>query len=196
MGSYQRFMFPILIVFLLIVLIATFRAFLLPYIIEPIALLFWAFWRVISSVDQNIYWILLIVICAILVFRIIPSIRDGTPNPAYNGRKKSLNQVEHWQKLIKEAALGKDESRRFRESLETLLVTVAAQEEQSETTAIKEAISEGRNPLSFPTQRILLFGPRWFRGWANKFLPQDYTLIDETLRWMEIELELKHDNEP
>jgi len=41
-----------------------------------------------------------------------------------------------------------------------------------------------------------LFGPRWFRKMASKFFPQDYTLIDDTLRWIEIELELKHDNEP
>ena len=196
MGSNKKLVFPLLIVLFLIVLTATFRVFLLPYIIEPIALLFWAFWRVISSVDQTIYWILLIVIGAILVFRIIPSNREERLNPAYNGRKKSLNRVEHWQKLIKEAALGKDESKRLRESLEVLLATVAAQEGQSETTAMKEAITRREIPSPLSAQRFRLFGPRWFRGWMSKFTPQDYTLIDKTLRWMEIKLELKHDNEP
>lgn len=195
MGSNKKLLFPI-IVFLLIVLIATFRVFLLPYVIAPIALLFWAFWRVISSVDQTIYWILLIVTCALLVLRIIPSVREETPNPAYNAKKKSLNRVEHWQKLMKDAALGKDESKRLCESLEALLVNVAAQEEQSETTAIKDAIAEAKFPLALSKQRSLLFGPRWFRPWVSKFFPQDYTLIDETLRWMESELELNHDNEP
>lgn len=196
MGNYKKFAHLIIIVFLPVVLIATFRVFLLPYVIEPIALLFWAIWRIISSVDQNIYWFLLIMTCTILVFRIIPSMGEETPNPVYSSRKKSLDRVEHWQKLIKEAALGKDENRRLHESLETLLKTVAAQEGVSETTAMKEIIIKGNTSVSLSTHRTLFFGPRWFRQWESKFLPQNRTLIDETLRWMEIELELNHDSEP
>lgn len=213
MNNSKQFAIPILITILLVILIISFRSFLLTNIVEPVALLFWAVWRIIASVDQNVYWIVLIVFCSILVFRLFPSGRENSHELAYNYRDKSLDRVEHWRTLIKDAALGNSERRRLRDSLKVLLTTVVAQDEHSEPTGLEEGIANGKIPLPLTTQRflypqngmhrsfsmnqqlnILSLAPRWLRRWAGKFIHQDHILIDETLRWMEIELEINDEN--
>jgi len=213
MGRYQKFMLPTLIIVIFVILVVSFRSFLLANIIEPIALLLWAIWHVISSVDQHIYWVILIVIYSILAIRLLPSGIEDSHESAYGRMDQSPSRVDYWQSLIKDAALGSDENERLHGNLKNLLLTVVDQDERAETVELEDVIAKGKTPLSLTTQRLLFpqneadrnfpvgqrlkflyFGPRWLRGWANRFVHQDYTLMDETLRWMEIELELNDEN--
>jgi len=201
------------IIVLFVTLIVSFRSFLLANLIEPFALLLWALWQVVSSVDQHIYWIVLIAICSILVIRIFPSTNESSREAAYNHRDRPLSRVDYWQSLIKNATLGNDGNQRLHDNLKNLLTTVVTQDGQPEPTQLEEGIAKGKTPLP-PTVKSFLFppnrtrkkfpigwqlnlpflGPRWLRRWANKFIHQDYTMIDETLRWMEIELEINDEN--
>lgn len=213
MGKNKQFAFPMLITALLVILIVSLRSFLLRNIVEPIALLFWALWRVITSVDQQIYWISLIIFCSILVLRLFPSEADGPAGTAYKVRNKSLSRVEHWQTLIKNSALGKAESSRLRDSLEALLMAIIADDKQFDSNELEEIVAKGKVSIPFATQHYLFsqvgkdkkfpekfkfmvvpFVPRWLRKWMGKFIHQDYTLIEETLRWMEIKLEINDEN--
>lgn len=208
-NNYKQFALPILISILLVGLMVSFRSFLLAYVIEPIALLFWAFWRVIASVDQHIYWFALIVFCSILVLRLLPTGNDSSSASAYNDREKSLNRVEHWQTLIKNATLGNEESRLLRDNLKDLLISIGAQDEQSEPMELEDIFMKGEISLPLAVQQylfspvdnggrfsifqkinLIFLAPRWIRKWISKFIYQDNTLIDETIRWMEIELEI------
>ena len=212
MGNNKQFAFPILIMLLLVILIVSFRFFLLANVVRPVALLLWALWRVISSVDQQIYWMGLIILCSILVLRLFPSDNNSTES-AYRNRDKSLGRVEHWQTLIKDSTLGNNESKRLHDSLKDLLSTVVAEDEQSEPTKLENGITKGKSRLPFTSQTLLFpqnktqknlsiglppnpifLLPRWLRSWASRFVRHDYTLIDETLRWMETELEINDEN--
>ena len=209
MGNNKQFALPILITVLFVIFVASFRSFLLTNIVEPVALLFWALWRIITSVDQHIYWSVLIVFCSILALRLIPSGNDSSSGSAYNDREKSLIRVEHWQTLMRNAVLGNDESRRLRDSLKDLLRSIAAQDERSESIELEDVLTKGEIPLSLAVQQYLfppadtggkffinqkinpmLRSPRWLRKWIGKFIYQDNTLIDEIIRWMETELEI------
>ena len=209
MGNNKQLVSPILITILLVILVVSFRSFLMTNIVEPIALLFWALWRVITSVDQHIYWIALIVFCSILVLRLFPSGDDKPSGLIYNDRGKQLSRVEHWQTLMKDAVLGNDEGRRFHDSLKDLLISVVAQDERTDPFELEEVVAKGEVPLSLATQQylfppvgghkkyhlnqkinIMFLTPRWLRKWTGKFVHQDYTSIDETLQWMETELEI------
>ena len=212
MGSFKKFIVPFLILFIFLTLVFNFRSFLLTNIVEPIALLSWAAWRIVSSVDQNIYWIFLIVFCSILIIFLGLSRNDISPKSAFNDIYLSLNRVEHWQALIKDAALGKKESECLRDGMKKLLMTVIAQTSRSNSTEIEESIANeevslplGAHRRLFPPRgkhemfsrshqlNIIPLVPIWLRKWAGKFIHQDNTWIDEILRWMETELEIHYE---
>jgi hypothetical protein len=189
--------------------IVIFRAFIFTNIVRPVALLFWALWRIVSSVNQNIYWVALIVLCLILILRILPFDQDISSRSIYNDRARSPARVEHWQTLIKAAVPGNDKSRLLRDSLRNLLISVISQDEQFNPIDLEKIIATGEAPISLAAQQYilptgnrdrkfsikqkmatLLLTPIWLRKWIGKFIHQDYTSIDETLRWMETELEI------
>ena len=212
MRSIKQLVLPIFITTLFVSLIVVFRSFIFMYIVRPVALLFWALWRVVSSVHQNIYWVVLIVLCLILIMRILPSDQDTSSRSIYNDRDKSLARVEYWRTLMKEAIPGNDKNRILRDSLRNLLISAISQNGQFARNDFENFISSGEAPISpaaqqyiFPPGKrdskfsikqkitILFLTPKWLRKWTGKFIHQDYSSIDETLRWMESELEI--DNE-
>jgi len=212
MRSHKQLVLQILIMTLLVSLIIIFRAFIFTNIVRPVALLFWALWRIVSRVHQNIYWAILIVLCLILILRILPTGQDTSFSSIYNDRDKSLARVEHWQTLIKAAISGNDKNRLLSDSLRKLLISVISQDEQFNPTDLEKIISTGGTPISLAAQQyifppgrrdrkvsikqkitILLLTPKWLRKWTGKFIHQDYTSIDEILRWMETELEINNE---
>jgi hypothetical protein len=212
MEKFTKNVLPFLILSLLVGFFIGFRSFLMNYIIEPIALLFWAVWRIISSVDQNLYWIALIVICAILVLRMIPSEKDSPPSPSYLYTYKPPNRVEYWQTIIDESKLGKHKSEYLRNRIKELMMTVISQVEQPATTELDEIVAAGIPSLPPEAREYLfpsngedgtssikdqlnpnVFLPRWLRRWRSKYIHQNNAMLDEVLTWMETELEI--DNE-
>lgn len=212
MEKYKKIVFPFLMLALLIGLFVIFRSFLMDYIIEPIALLFWAVWRIISSVDQNVYWIALIVFCAILVVRLIPSDKDNSPSLAYSHTYKPPNRVEYWQTLIDESILGKNKSEYLRNRIKELSMTVISQVEQPAKMDADEMIATGIPSLPPAARQYLfppngkdgissikdqldnkVFVPRWLRKWQRRYIQQNNVILDEILTWMETELEISNE---
>lgn len=212
MDGLKKYALPLLALVLLAGLAVGFRSFFLRNLIEPVAFLFWAAWRIVASVNQNIYWMVLLVICAILLLRLVPAGEDGAPRPAYNYRYESPNRVEYWQRLIEDARLGKDEMEQLRDSLKKLSKSVSAQGSQPEPSALEEIWETGNSPWSSRARRFLFpskeqvgllsigrgfgfpsFIPRRLRRWAGKFIPQDTAPMDEILEWMENEMEISHE---
>jgi type IV secretory pathway VirB3-like protein len=212
MEKYKKNILPFLILTLLTSLFVGFRSFLMDYIVEPIALLFWAVWRIISSVDQNLYWIALIVICTLLVIRLIPSEKDNSPSPAYIYKYKPPNRVEYWQTLIDESVRGKNKNEYLRYRMQELTMTILSQVEQPAITEADEVMTTEALSLS-PAARQYLFPlnkkdrvssfkdqlsndvvvPRWLRRWRRKNIQQYNTILDEILKWMETELEINNE---
>jgi hypothetical protein len=178
------------------------------YIVEPIALLFWAIWRIASSVHQNVYWIILIAICIIFMTRQLSFAVRKTSRFSYTYSYKSPTQVDFWRTLIKDSTLGKNENEWLRKYLKELLKTVISQSEGVSAMEVEKIVENRMTPLSPSahqylfssnmkgkffqknTLNTLYFFPRWLRRWGRKFVHQNYSLIDEILDYTETELEI------
>jgi hypothetical protein len=212
MSSLKKYVRPFLVLGLFLGLAINFRSFIMINIIEPIAIMLWASWRIISSVNQNIYWIILIIFCSILMVRLIPVGNDDSSNFGNNFKYSSQSRVEYWQSLISNALMGKDEFEYLRDNLKKLLISLIALEERSKQTNAEDADSLSQIPLPiaihdfiFPPKgkyknfskdyrvQLLFLIPRWFRKWAGKFIRPGNTGIDETLKWMESTMEINRD---
>lgn len=212
MSRLRRYVPPFLILVILGSLVVGFRSFLVTHIITPVVLLFWAAWRVVISVDQNIYWILLIVFCAILVFRLIPTRNGKTPDSAYNHRYRRLDRVEYWQSQILDAAFDVKERANLRAELQKLHIDSMTETERLDSPVAGEINSKDKVSLSPEAQRYLysqggepdkapkkyrlnfmFLAPKWLRKRARRYLNQDNTMIDEILRKMETELEINYE---
>lgn len=215
MDSHKRYTLPLIVLISLAGIAVGFRSFFMANIIEPIAVLFWAFWRIIISVNQNIYWMILIIICLMFVLRLVPIEKDNQPNPAYTYKYRSPNRVEYWQALINESMLGREEGERLRVNLENLLTSVNAKSGRTGSKDSDEVIAKGQRQLSLRAMRLLFpqkrrdraffpdhrldiksLIPKRLQGWAEKFVPQDTTSIAEILEYMETEMEMSHDGQP
>jgi hypothetical protein len=212
MERFKKYIAPFAIVVLLVSLIIIYRSLLMVYVIEPVAVLFWLIWRAVASVDQKLYWVGLILFCAIVVIRFITSEKDATPTSAYNYTHNSPNRVEYWQTILEDAVLGKNESEYLHDRLEKLFLAVVAQTERSDSAGSGEINAKEKISLSPAAQRylfpptpkvgrpsksrrlnILFLLPRRLRKRARMFIHQDNTLINEILTWMEAELEIHNE---
>lgn len=214
MDSHKRYILPLFVLISLASIVVGFRSFFMANIIEPIAVLCWTLWRIIASVNQSIYWTVLIIICLSLVLRLIPMATDNQPNPAYTYKYKSPNRVEYWQTLINESMLGREDGERLRGNLESLFTSVNAKPGRSGSKDSDEVMAKGQRQLSLRATRLLFPQKRTegalslehrldikslvrmrFQRWAGKFVPQDTTAIAEILEYMETEMEMSHDGQ-
>jgi len=187
-----------------------FRTYLVTNVFEPIAILLWASWRIVISVDQNIYWMILILFSSILMIRIAP-FRRKTPGKVYSEDRSPVNRVEDWLRLMKNASLGMDQTEYLRDSLKRLLLSIQ-QVERFHSMNLDEAVktevpllppavehflfsSKRKRTMFFGDYRMRLFflTPKWFRRWAGTALQIDNTAIEETLSWMESVMEISND---
>lgn len=199
-----------LVLSLLLGLVINFRTFLLTNVFEPIAILLWAAWRIVISVDQNTYWIILILISSILMIRIAPC-RRKTLGTVYGEDRSPVSRVEDWLRLMKNASLGMDQTEYLRDSLKRLLLSIQ-QVERFHSMNLDEAVKT-EEPLLPPAVQRFLFSPKrthnifsgdyrmrlffltpkWFKRWASTALQINNFEIEETLSWMESVMEISND---
>lgn len=211
MNGIRKYLLPLLAVILLVVFGLTWRAALMAYIVQPVALLFWAAWRVVASVYQNVYWIFLIVVCFLLILRIAIPKRESRLRSAYKDREASPNPVESWQSLLEEAGLQGQASDELREALKSLVFSAYRMEARNGSLTAEELNAGGMPSLSPEAQQYLFPGtakrsrlsslqprsliaavPRQLQPWLRKILRPDYTIINEILTSVETALENHH----
>jgi hypothetical protein len=61
----------LLLLVVLILLIVAFWSTFMTYLVGPIASVIWLFWRVLTSVNQGVYWFLIICLYIILLLQLI-----------------------------------------------------------------------------------------------------------------------------
>jgi len=207
MKQLNRITIPLFVLFLLVGLMIGLRSYLLDYLIKPIALLAWGVWRTLHSVDQQFYWILLVIICGGLVFRLIPFWSRQKVKQVYRYAYRPPSQLEYWQALFRDS-LSKGNGRdQLRSSLKELAITLMAQDGKSDPSDAEMRISQKISLLP-PQVRDYLFPPgqvdgiftrnvqkrAWYRKIMFKKQPKEYIFMDATLQWMETELEIDHEN--
>ncbi len=186
-----------------------FPVLLRDYLVRPVAISLWAIWRIIISVDQGVYWILLVALCALLMIRIFsasdhvaPAASDEQP------ARQRPTRVEHWRSLFRSAARTDEGDVALRASLRSLLAATIRQAHRPVGTDVAEALAARHITLPPRVRRYLelddgsdLRRLRSFslrsllRQWLGRPPQQDSGTIDEVLHWMETALEITDDKE-
>jgi hypothetical protein len=212
MESLKRYLLPFLVIVLLAGLVESFRSFLIAYIAEPIAVSGWTVVRILNSIDQHIYWIVLIAVCVLLVIRLVPRERDNIPRSTYTYSYRMPNRVESWKGLIGNAGLGDQDAEALRESLKKLLASALSEKQEPGTKELEELVVSERVRLSprakdflFPSEgsgrkhphgswfNIFLFLPERLRKLPGNLAQKDLAALDEILAYLETEMEIRHD---
>ncbi len=166
----------------IVVSIFLLRAWAMTLIIEPIAWLLWAGWRILASVDRGVLWVLLVVLCAVLLFRMVPL----TGGPQDEGasrirpRTDSLDRLDHWEAVVASADRSHEDRAALITILRELAGTVAAQTKMPPPPAAP-AVRDG-------TASALA---RLLPGFRRRL---DLSEINRLLDWMESSLEIKDED--
>jgi hypothetical protein len=196
----RKYALAVFVLLLLIGFLLSYRSFLMTTIVEPIAMLGWVAWRIVISVDQSIYWMLLLIICSIIFVHFAFSGKGPLPKSAYQDSSSVPGRLEFWRQLIEQAALGNSERAALQEKITQLYVDGLGEQaalEQAAHPRLQEwVILPGQERRSFsilPGLNTIFPAPKWLRRWLNHILPPDYTLIDEILTRVERELEITYE---
>ncbi|MBI9049832.1 MAG: hypothetical protein JEZ00_10455 [Anaerolineaceae bacterium] len=143
-----------------------FRTFILVNIIEPTALLFWAVWRVLISVNQNIYWQTLIWGSIFLLLRFMPNKTVNQTAYTEKANSKEIKGTTFWKSLLYEAAGNPAKEDALRFELEKLMLFGLAQQERSSMDEVKKRMQQYE--YDFPDFVYRYFLPPAFT-WKNRF---------------------------
>lgn len=211
MRRLKTYLLPIVVLSVAVAVVESFRTFFMRNIIEPIALLFWAAWRIVASVDQNVYWLVLILACFILVIRLLPIGDHDASHKAYSYQYRPRNRVDYWKKLMTDAMVEKEAAESLHDNLKKLELSImagedgskpvdldagsAARETQSSRPAHFLALSQEADSAASlaPRSDIIFLVPKALRKWVRRLFPWDTSSIDDILGWMETQLEITHE---
>ncbi len=179
--SLLRQRWPSMVALLLLLLaLIWLRSVVLTFIVQPIAWLLWAAWRLLASVDETILWTILILVCAGIALRAIPfgpgpQDEDAFPVPPSSS---AGDRYAHWRALV--------DSARGHEGRSTLLLLLRQ-------LAANVADVARRSPPSGMSS-----SNRGLIAWLSRLVPayrrrRDWNEIESLLVWMESTLEIEHE---
>ncbi len=213
MSTNRRIALIGLILGLLLCLGILFRAFIFENIVQPISLLIWIFQRVVSAVDQNIYWgILLFAGLIFLLLRLgrTPTVSEQEPPP---DTFSALENIRYWRTAIMVTRSEITEVNVLKRYLGKMLATAYAVNAPGRVNLeIYNALKLRQIPLPEPVYAFLFPGAlpesggsfkqflqnirqapqRWVRHWSGRDLEDYYRSIEEVLAYIESTLEMKH----
>jgi hypothetical protein len=150
MNNFYRWHLYIPLMGVVLVLLVIFRNFVLGFFLEPIALLLWAAWRVILSVDQTVWWGLLIFAIFLLALRFIPTESGGYQRPNHYDDTTHGNNGErlaYWSRRIQASAGKEIEREALRQDFMKLITAILLLREKLEPAQAQEAIRDRQIPV-------------------------------------------------
>jgi hypothetical protein len=196
---------------LVVLLLLVFRSFVMAIFIQPVALLLWALWRALASIDQQVYWIAIIILCAGLALQLVPTEARGSAASTYKYHYPQPSRLKAWQVLITRAA-GKDDAEAMHAAARKLLLSVIASTEHAER--MDAGLPEAYGELDLPPAALRLLletsgnhdrseASRFPRALASPFSrlhrrlsgrpSDDEMLLSQALSWMESRMEMDDD---
>ena len=192
-----------------------FHSFILDNIIKPVALVFWVFRRILLSVDQKIYWGLLIFSAmAVVFFRLTRSFstEESSPPPGSNA---TLMEIDSWRTSIYLTGEEIEKFNTLKQELGWTLVSLYALHQPGKAQwEIYEAIKQQQIPLPLPIYDFLFPGEpsggkrsfrqilqiiwgapgKWARRSTGRDLAEYYQSIESVITYIESLKETKHDD--
>jgi len=123
------------------------QAFFTSYIIEPVARILWLIYRTLLSVDQEIYWALLILAALILLLYMFPEYREHSIRPAYHNSMRLNDRVAEWEALLESAEESENACLELQQELENLrrsidVLTEGNEDEEIRLLAVKRGLRQ------------------------------------------------------
>ena len=117
------------------------------YIIEPVARILWLIYRTLLSVDQEIYWALLILAALILLLYMFPEYREHSIRPAYHNSMRLNDRVAEWEALLESAEESENACLELQQELENLrrsidVLTEGNEDEEIRLLAVKRGLRQ------------------------------------------------------
>ena len=202
-----------LLVVMLFLLVIIFRDFLLTSAIQPLALLLWAVYRILASVHQRVYWIILILISLILIIRNLPPDTNiySKYEVAQNG--SSIKGFTHWNALLRQSLGLAGDQKILRTELTQILLSAISQSEHQDFGVLQDKFFDHELEIPENIYAFLLNGKNGQEKLLNKIKKRFYiTLpvrlkkkirpdsgpaqqsIDQTFTWIEKILEMNNEN--
>ncbi len=186
----------------LFALLILLRSVILDYIIGPAASVAWLIWRVLASVDQGTWWLLLVGLFLILPFTLIRSMRkdawqEDSPKVSPD---RLLQPYERWRSQIVDAASDTTSKQLLARRLRQLIVDAIVHVEQRNPLAVLEDLETNRFLL--PAEVHTFLNPSKerhlnAREWLHRLLRQKKVdtcrVVAEALDWLQAYMEKKHE---
>lgn len=187
-----------------------FRDFLMQNVIMPIALLLWAILRVFMSIDQEVYWVILIFAAFVLGLGLLPVRGSRAVGPSQSA-EPTARRFNYWHAIIRQAAKSREAREALESNLRELAVNVIAMEEQKHPNAVREDILQRRLDLTEDIRAFLLRGANGRRQTSKKGLQGRLTGLvkrsnsqvgaerlspEKLLEYLERYAEIRDDHEP
>jgi hypothetical protein len=190
------------------------RSFLLDNLIRPLALVLLLLKRAVQSVDQQMYWYVLIASAVLYLFvRFARTLTEPPPEPPVESNV-TLDSINQWRVLIPLADEAAERPNILNQNLGRILTTIyssrqpdAAHWEVDEALRLRRiALPESIYAFLFParpdadeppfrrTVRAVLRAPQTLaRRWTGRDAAEYYRSIEDVITFMEFSMEKKHD---
>jgi hypothetical protein len=215
----QSLLLLLLLVFLFLGIL--FRSYFLDYLVRPVAILVWYIWRILTSVDQAIYWGILVFSALTYTFisiilRRLRGLAPLEPTPS-SGSNATLENVRYWRTTILVTQDEIEKSNILKRDLGKMLAAMLASKQAGTSNwQVYNALKLHQIPLSEPIYAFLFpdesSGPRrnikqilkniwqtprsWIRRWTHRDVMEYYQSIDQVIAFMESSMEIQYDAKP
>lgn len=202
----RRASLTLLILGVLLLLGILFRSFIQDNFITPVSLVIWVFWRFLQSIDQGLYWGLLIF--CILIFALVrgfekPPSFEKTMDSGFNATLESMN---FWRTMILITLDEIEQPNLLKRDLGRMLATIYSTKNtevdyfetynalRQGTIALPRHIYDflyaAEDAASQPSLLRRLKAIRqkpiaWYRHWTRRDVADYYRSIEEVLTYME-----------
>jgi hypothetical protein len=196
----------------------SFPSFVQDNFITPIALVLWLCWRILQSVDQQVYWVALIFV--VVIYSLIRLYRwvlgmDTFEQTQSLDSNAALERISSWRTSILLTGFQIDSSNRLGRNLANMLADLYASKQLHVAPhEIYSALEQRQMPLPepiytflFPAQssgakrsiKQILYNLRdiprkQIRRWTGREKAEYYQLLDQVLKFMESVMENEHDD--
>jgi hypothetical protein len=212
----RRVSLVILLLALIVLMGIVFRTLVFNVFVLPVAALCWLLWRLLLSVDQDIYWELLIFTALIYVIFRLTKVSAGTTHTAASDPNTALETVNYWRTSIMVTHNEIERPNLLKSNLGRLLAAVyARQQPERPLYEVYSALSrreiqmpESINNFLFPQElpasaggirqllNVIRQAPtRWYRQRTGRDVMEYYQSIEEVIALMESSMEVNDGDE-
>ena len=193
-----------------------FPSFIQDNFVTPIALVLWLFWRILQSIDQKIYWVLLVFsVVTYFVARLYrwiqepPALEITSPS----GSNATLERINQWKLSIRLMTIETSTSSVLEDSLGKMLAALyASKQSEAVQYEIYDALKRRQIPLPESVYTFLFpdesAGAKWsvkrllqairdaprkrIRRWTGREEADYYRALGQVIEFMESVLEHKY----